>query len=352
MPGKSRIYFIILAALLYVGETRAAPPLTVVQDTLYKADGTRFDGIAQVEWPGFRAVDGSEIPQHSSSVRIANGTLRVALVPTTNALKTAYYTVRYNSNGRVQFVEYWSVPPSSVPLKLQDVRSPAPLVSPIVAPITAVGISEVLGLRGELDSRISKGAGYLANRIPRVNASGALEAVTGGSGDCIRVDGTSGPCGSGGILYVDSETPSGLIDGANRTFTLSASPLPATSLSLFRNGTLLKLGTDFTVAGSVLTMANGSAPSAGDRLLASYRVTTGTTNVNFVDGETPTGALDGINLTFTLLRNPVPASSLQVYRNGVLQKAGVDYDVSVNVITFRYESGPQPNDILQAFYRL
>ena len=54
----------------------------------------------------------------------------------------------------------------------------------------------------------------------------------------------------------------------------------------------------------------------------------------FVDQQTPTGALNGVNAVFTLAQAPSPSTSLEVYRNGILLTAGVDYTLSGAVITF------------------
>ncbi len=333
----------------------SAPPLTIVQDTLFKADGSRFEGIAEIEWLGFQAADGSEVPRQTLSVRIVSGSLRIELVPTTNALRTSYYTVKYTSNGRTQFTEYWAVPPSSLPVRLRDVRTASPISSGTAAAITAVGIPDVLGLRSELDLRPSRGGGFVAGRAAVISSSGSLDAVIGSLTDCVRVDGTSGPCGTGGgggsIIYVDGETPSGLIDSDNLDFNLAAPPNPASSLAVFRNGVLLKQGDDYLVAGSTIAITSGRPPVIGDTLQAWYRVMNGASSILFVDAEVPAGTINGINTTFVLSGNPLPASSLSVYRNGILQRRGSDYDLAVNQVLFRVGSKPQPGDLLQAFYR-
>src|SRR4051794_33072215 len=116
--------FALIAVLAAAAQLAgAAPALTLIQDTLYKADGTRFDGLAQIDWKSFQAADGSEIPQQSVTVRITFGQLRVSLVPTTNALRPATYSVKFNSDGKTQFTEMWAVPPSSTAVRLKDVRS-------------------------------------------------------------------------------------------------------------------------------------------------------------------------------------------------------------------------------------
>src|SRR5688500_6185173 len=92
---NSLILFVLCAASL-----SAAPSLTVIQDTLYKADGSRFDGVLFIEWKSFEASDTSIIPQQSIQVRVTSGNFRTQLVPTTTALQSALYVVRYNSSGR------------------------------------------------------------------------------------------------------------------------------------------------------------------------------------------------------------------------------------------------------------
>jgi hypothetical protein len=72
---------------------------------------------------------------------------------------------------------------------------------------------------------------------------------------------------------------------------------------------------------------------------------------NFADGETPAGTLDGINSTFGLQYAPNPASSLNLHRNGVALKAGVDYTLTGSTISFVAAVIPQRGDVLQAFYR-
>jgi hypothetical protein len=75
---------------------------------------------------------------------------------------------------------------------------------------------------------------------------------------------------------------------------------------------------------------------------------------SFSDAEVPSGLLDGRNRVFALAAEPAPPGSLQVYRNGILLKSGADYTLDKAVITFSSMSGatPQPNDLLQCFYRV
>lgn len=350
MPGK-QLFRLFLSGAFAVLAT-AAPSLTTVQDILYKADGSRFNGTVRIEWQTFQAFDGSEIAQGIKDIRVISGYLQVAVTPTTSALTPAYYTVTYNSEGRTQFSEFWSVPPSTAPLRLRDVRTHGPVAGSVTSPSTSIAIQDISGLRTELDLRPARGATWVPGRTAVIGSSGSIESAIGQPGDCVHVDGTSGPCGSGGLMYVDGENPDGAIDGLNRQFTLSAPPYPQASLHLYRNGVLLRQGLGYTLSGNTISFTPESAPVPGDVLAASYRVDTAATTVTVVvDLETPAGVVDGNNTEFTLLSAPLPAASLQLFRNGLLQKAGVDYVISVDKVSFLPVSVPMPGDILQATYR-
>ena len=271
---RSRTLF---AGLLLATAAVAAPSLTTIQDVLYKADGTRFNGTLTINWSSFQAMDSSAIVTQSTTVKVVDGNLRVQLVPTTTSTPPVYYQVTYNSDGRIQFQETWSVPSSGQPVRLRDVRV-------VVANQTTGGTgasdtsgttiqeSDVTGLIADLSARPVKGPAYAGGRVALVNPSGAIESVTGSDADCVRVDGTTGPCGTPSPSFVDADVPAGVVDGANQTFSLSSIPEPASSLTLFRNGLLQKAGFDFTVTGRNIQFLAGSAPQPGDTLLASYRL--------------------------------------------------------------------------------
>lgn len=75
-----------------------------------------------------------------------------------------------------------------------------------------------------------------------------------------------------GSYFAHNETPSGSINGSNKTFTLAGNPNPDASLELRLNGLVLRSGAsnDFTLSGSTITMV--LAPQTGDTLTASYTV--------------------------------------------------------------------------------
>jgi len=142
----------------------AAPPLTTIQDVLYKADGTLFQGLLIIEWKSFEAGDTSNIAKQIVTTPILDGVLRVQLVPTTNVTAGASYWVKYSADGRIQFQETWAVPPSSSPLRVRDVRvvttgGGGGIVTP--PPVTTVLESDVVGLVSDLASRPIEGPGTI-----------------------------------------------------------------------------------------------------------------------------------------------------------------------------------------------
>lgn len=100
----------------------AQPTLTTIQDTIYKANGTRFSGSLTVSWTSFSASDTTDVAMESTSTRILDGALFIRLVPDTTSTPVNYYRVLYTSNSGEQFSELWAVPPSTTPLRVQDVR--------------------------------------------------------------------------------------------------------------------------------------------------------------------------------------------------------------------------------------
>ncbi len=264
-----------IAAGIGAGTAAAQPALTTIKDILYVADGARFTGTLFINWSSFQSGDSSNIATASLTVPIVNGVLFVQLVPTTTASAGAQYNVTFSNAGINQFTQVWAVPPSSVPLRVRDVLvSQGTVVGP--QPVTSpIQISDVTGLQNALALLPMEGVGFAIGRTAVINTSGQIDGAAGNLSDCVRVDGSSGPCGTGGggVLpsFSDGEVPSGSINGSNTTFTLANSPSPVASLDLFLNGLLMKAGVDFTLAANTISFLTASTPQAGDLLVASYR---------------------------------------------------------------------------------
>lgn len=163
----------------------------------------------------------------------------------------------------------------------------------------------------------------------------------------VNTQGTTSSGGTGGggttATFVDRETPSGSVDSNNVTFTLGSTPVVG-SEHVFLDGILQIEGTDYTISGSIVTFT--FPPSTGSALRVSYRTSSGT--FNFADRETPSGTVNGSNVTFTLAHTPTTGSEY-VWMDGVLQSSGTDYTISSGTITF--VSAPLTGAVLVVSYR-
>lgn len=67
--------------------------------------------------------------------------------------------------------------------------------------------------------------------------------------------------------FVFGETPAGLVDGVNVTYTLANTPTVGT-VQVYKSGLRQKAVTDYTISGGTITF--GVAPAIGSVLLADY----------------------------------------------------------------------------------
>jgi len=257
-------------------------PLTTIQDTLFNADGARYNGTLIIRWSTFDTQNPGTIIQQSKTVQVVNGNLLVQLAPNNTAQPPAnLYNVFYHSDGNQQYTETWTVPPSATPMKVAQVRTGGGVNSGggdgSAGGLTGTPESTITNLVSDLNARPIKGPGFGTGAVAMVNQDGQIETVIGNLGDCVFVDGTTGPCTAGLTLpsFVNGEAPSGQINGLNATFTLANSPATS-SLLLFRNGLLLKMGVDYTLNGSTIQFAASSIPQLNDTLSAQYRIDPGT----------------------------------------------------------------------------
>jgi hypothetical protein len=278
----------ILAATALCATAFAQSGLTTIQDTLFKADGTRFTGTITIQWVTFDTTNPGTVVQQSTSVDVANGLLQVQLVPNSTAAPPAnVYTVHYQSDASQQFTETWTVPAGTTPLTVAQVRTGIITSGGTgTAPGTTVTESSVVGLLSDLAQRPVKGPGFGTTAVAVINQNGQIDAAVGDVGMCVLVDGTAGPCGVTSQFF-DAETPGGVVDGVNTAFTLANSP-SGTSLSLFLNGLYLSAGFDYTLNGSAITFTSGAQPQPGDTLIASYRIDPLAGNIGALHGGSPT----------------------------------------------------------------
>src|ERR1035441_576102 len=85
---------------------------------------------------------------------------------------------------------------------------------------TTVQMTDVVGLTDALAERPTTGAGYLVGRLLVPDINGALSGLMGTPDQCVRGDGSLGPCG-GSVSFVDLELPAGTVDGTHGEVALS-----------------------------------------------------------------------------------------------------------------------------------
>lgn len=336
-------YVSLLIFTALAAHTQSA--LTQIQDTVYASSGVPFNGNVIVTWTGTAGTGPS-----NTSVRISNGVLSVQLAPSTTITPAGYYQAVYNSSdGLTTWTETWAVPPSATPVTLSQVRVTNAGGSSGGGGGTtgAIQISQVVGLASDLNAinsslttfnSVTQGLNLLISNL--------TTTVNGLSNTVGNLAGTTN------ALFVDAEAPAGTMDGSNTAFTLANVPALPSDVYLYRNGLLLANGVDYTMNGKAITFANGAVPQPADELLAYYRISGTGPSATFVDGETPGGALDGKNPTFTLVNTPNPAASLKLSRNGILLEQNIDYTLANQIVTFTSNAVlPGPGDVLLANYR-
>ena len=66
----------------------------------------------------------------------------------------------------------------------------------------------------------------------------------------------------------EQETPTGLVNGSNTSYSLSGTPHSDKSVMLFIDGVIQKQGTAYTISASTITMT--TAPANGQDIYAMY----------------------------------------------------------------------------------
>ncbi len=355
-PRRTFIRQAILSVLVAVSALAQTSTLSQIQDTVTTPSGSPFNGMVVITWTGTASTSGTA--PFNTTVKIANGVLSVLLAPSTNITPVAYYQAVYNSSdGLTTWTETWAVPPSATPLTLNQVRvtstgtgSGSSGGSGNGGTISGqVQINQVIGLPSDLDA-INSSLLDFNNLAQGLNAliAGLSNTVTSLSNQVGSI--TSG---STNANFVDGEIPGGTLNGTNTVFTLANTPAISTDVTLYRNGVLQMNGTDFTMSGSTITFASSEAPQSADELVAYYRISGTGPAATFVDGESPSGSIDGTNLTFSLANTPNPTASVKLFKNGALLEQGVDYTLSGQTITFAStQATPSAGDGLVAYYRI
>jgi hypothetical protein len=169
-----------------------------------------------------------------------------------------------------------------------------------------------------------------------------------------------GTLGTTPITFVQLPGPSDIIAGAGLTRTGQSVDVVAADNSMTINPDSLGVkldparGITVVAAGIGVNIDSATMQISGNLVgvKAGVYAPAGTylSAANIVTRETPTGAVNGSNVTFTLANTPT-AGTEEVFLNGILQEPGAGNDYTISGATITYLAAPLTGDRLRVNYR-
>lgn len=354
--------FIFCSTLLVTCAYAQSNNLTQIRDTVTNVDGSLFDGTVVITWNGYTDSTGATVSPLSTSARIYNGALSVLLVPSTTASPGAFYQAVYSSDdGTVTWTEIWNVPPSATPLLLSQVRQSTTQGSGgaggsgasggsggsggIQYATLPIAIGQITGLQTDLNTINSSLSTVTASATGNATAISGLTTTVNGLSTTVAANATA----VSGLTTTVNGLSSTVTGNSNSLASLNTTVTGLSSTVTGNSSAISGLTTGLNTLTSTVT---GLSSTVSGLVTTVNSLSAGGTSVAFVDGATPSGTINGTNAAFALASAPSPTGSLELYRNGVLQAAGVDFTLSGTAITFLGNSIPQTGDVLQAYYRI
>ena len=115
-------------------------------------------------------------------------------------------------------------------------------------------------------------------------------------------------------------------------------------------GTLVYVDQGSTYGDKRFYCTSNTGGTLGSTAVTYVQDTAGTLSpTNFVTEETPSGSINGSNVTFTLANTPT-SGTLKLYLNGVRQKSGAGNDYTITTNTITMTTAPVSGDVLIADY--
>jgi hypothetical protein len=149
------------------------------------------------------------------------------------------------------------------------------------------------------------------------------------------------------VTVVTNGTAAGTWDSAYST--TAAGGVTAVSVAS-ANGFAGSSSGGATPALTLTTTVTGVLKGNGTAISAATAGTDFMAPSSFVDRETPTGAVNGSNTTYTLANTPLSGSE-HVYLNGILQEPGAGNDYTISGTTITYLAAPISGDKIRVSYR-
>ena len=215
------------------------------------------------------------------------------------------------------------------------------LVTPLLGTPTSGTLTNCTGL--PISGLASLGTGVAAALAANVNAASGMVLYSGSLGtptQGVLTNATGLPISTGvsglgtGVATVLGNAPTG-------TGSMVAATSPTISGATLSGTTTISNAPILSALTGFLYGNGGSAVTASATLPS--------TALNMSTNETPTGALNGSNTTFTLAHSPA-ASSLCFYLNGQLLRPGASYDYTVSGATVTMNYAPASVDYVSAGY--
>lgn len=192
------------------------------------------------------------------------------------------------------------------------------------------------------------GAGTLVDADLSASAAISRSKIATGTPNHVLINDASGNLSSEAVLSISrGGTNSGTALNNNRVMVSSAGAI-VEAAAITASRALESDANGIPVASSVTSTELGYLSGATSNIQT--QIDSLMAKANFVDRETPSGAIDGVNTTFTLANTPV-AGSEHVYLNGLLQEDGAGNDYTISGATITYLSPPQVGDVLKVSYR-
>ena len=128
MRGIRRGLTLVTAIIALLGACYGAAAqvaTTMIQDTVYRADGTPANGTVVVAWPTFTTAAGQAVAAGNTSVTLgSNGALSLSLTANVGATPAgSYYTAVLHLDDGTTSQQYWVVPVSGTPVTLATIES-------------------------------------------------------------------------------------------------------------------------------------------------------------------------------------------------------------------------------------
>jgi hypothetical protein len=208
--------------------------------------------------------------------------------------------------------------------------------TPVVGAVSSVfgRTGDILALQGDYDAFYEPDLGNPSTNgwILSSTAAGARSWIAPPSG------------GGGTPVFVFGQSPTGSINGTNKVFA-SSSTFMANSLEVYLNGLRQRRVDDYTEL-SGTTFQFLLAPLPGDSISIDYVVSS--SGPAHVYGETPSGAINGVNKNFTTVSNYSP-TFLAVFKSGLRLRRTDDY-TETGANSFQLVDAPLSGDNLSVDY--